>query len=948
MHATKLCGVVLSIALFTGAARSATYTVTNPGDAATGGTLRWAINAANTNPGSDAIAFNLSVLNIAPTGALPMVSDLEGPLTIDGTTQPGYAGTPIVRLTGTNAPAAAGLALSSRSNVVRGLILTRFQAAAVAIFSGYNVVAGCQIVSNVAEGVSISGYWNTIGGTNAADGNLISRNSYGVYINGDTAAFNAVLGNRIGTDVAGTSALGNVNDGILVAGPSNRIGSAAAGGGNTCSANGSGGVALIGAYAYGNRVEGNRLGVRVSGTAALPNVSGLRLYNASSNTVGGTDAGAGNVLSGNSNTGVDFGGTCRGNVVLGNLIGTDATGESYLGNELYGVYLPDTCTGNRIGGDSAAGRNVISGNDFRGVFLDGCTGNVISANLVGLSASGAALGNGIVGILLSRCAQVVVGGTNEAAGNTIGGNPYGVQVASSASNTIRFNRVGLNGAGVAVGNSQDGILLDTSVAHTIADNTISGNGAVGLNLVDASRCTVVRNLIGTDPTGSAARPNGNGGIRISTAAGVSASNVIGGTLVAEGNTISGNAGPGLTIQGIAAAGQTVKGNRIGTDLTGTAAVPNESAGIDVVGSPFNLIGSTNAAERNVISGNHGAGISLSTTNARGNLILGNTIGFDAAGTGELGDLAGSGVAIIQGAWSNTVGGFTAGAANRIGWNAGTGVWIEDGAANLVASNVIVHNMSIGIDLGPLPGLPTVNDAGDTDTGGNGAQNFPVLVSATNNGAQIAIAWTLDSTPGDSFVVEFYGSAGPDPTTYGEGERSLGSTAVLVMPGTPPLSATSFVSTPNPPPNVLSAVAHNMTRRNTSEFAKYLALDSDGDGMGDGYEAVNFGGYASGSAGADPDSDGQSNLQEYRADTVPTNALSVFRADSLSMGGSTFMVTAPYSAERGYRVETATNLLLGSAAWTTRNSTLTHTGRTAHLYGSIATNAAAYRVIISLP
>jgi hypothetical protein len=81
------------------AARAATFTVSNVNDSGPG-SLRQAIADANASPGADVIQFNLpggGVQTITPVSALPVVSD---PVTLDGTTQPGYAGTPLVYLNG--------------------------------------------------------------------------------------------------------------------------------------------------------------------------------------------------------------------------------------------------------------------------------------------------------------------------------------------------------------------------------------------------------------------------------------------------------------------------------------------------------------------------------------------------------------------------------------------------------------------------------------------------------------------------------------------------------------------------------------------------------------------------------------------------------------------------------------------------------------------------------
>src|SRR5437762_2210933 len=83
-----------------------TFTVLNLADSGAG-SLRQAVLDANANPGADVIAFAVGggVQTIAPTSALPLVTD---PVTLDGWTQPGFAGTPLLELNGAGAGPADG------------------------------------------------------------------------------------------------------------------------------------------------------------------------------------------------------------------------------------------------------------------------------------------------------------------------------------------------------------------------------------------------------------------------------------------------------------------------------------------------------------------------------------------------------------------------------------------------------------------------------------------------------------------------------------------------------------------------------------------------------------------------------------------------------------------------------------------------------------------------
>jgi len=119
---------------------------------------------------------------------------------------------------------------------------------------------------------------------------------------------------------------------------------------------------------------------------------------------------------------------------------------------------------------------------------------------------------------------------------------------------------------------------------------------------------------------------------------VSAGNSAGLRLQAGNSTIRGLAINGFGAQGILVQGagtNMIAGNYLGLDLSGTAARGNTQQGIWIDGSHGNVIGGTNAADRNVISANGDAGIYL--LNAAANIVLGNYIGTTAAGAAAWGN-----------------------------------------------------------------------------------------------------------------------------------------------------------------------------------------------------------------------------------------------------------------------------------------------------------------------
>jgi titin len=405
-----------------------TYLVTNTGDnggvnptpGAGTGTLRQAIVDANANPGADAIQFAIGsgVQTIAPSLALPVIT---GPVSIDGTTQPGYAGTPIIELNGSSAVGSGvnGLTLTGGNSTVRGLVINRFGGVGINLASSNNVVAGNYIGTNVAGtaalgnigfGMEVSASNNRIGGTTSSERNIISANNHGIRLIGTGVTGNLVQGNYIGTDVTGTIRLGNAIRGVLIQGaPNNTIGGAIAGAGNIISGSGENGIYIFGSAATGNVVQGNLIGTDVTGTVDLGNLQdGVRIDSGSNNIIGGTTPAARNVISGNDSDGVEIRNGATGNVVQGNYIGMKASGTSALGNNGDGVHIFGGAKNNRIGinGDGvadAAERNIISANAFVGVRIagtgSGAHDNVVAGNFIGTDVTGtAALGNQEAGL----------------------------------------------------------------------------------------------------------------------------------------------------------------------------------------------------------------------------------------------------------------------------------------------------------------------------------------------------------------------------------------------------------------------------------------------------------------------------------------------------------------------------------------------------------------------
>ena len=547
----------------TAASADAAITVTSTDDAGAG-TLRAAITSANSLAGTDTIEFDIAgagTKKITLQSALPPITEA---VTIDGYTQsdatpntnPGFSSAFAAGGAGSNALLRieldlndkSGLVISGGGTTVRGLAIygvqeriinptpppTIIQSYAIELrSSGGNTVAGNFIGLTAAgtpppyanlnkqPGVGvISGDGNTIGGTAAADRNVISGNggangAGGIHWEGGSNG--KIQGNLVGTTPDGTDIPTTLDSG-------------------------------------GNPVDlynGQRGGIEVlgfnPGTFAINNL-----------TIGGTEPGAGNLVSGNlhdANSGAIniFGGWTTPEVhLLGNRIGTDVTGTSALGNVTgAGIYALGTT---EIGDDDGHG-NLISGNGFHGIRLDG-EGHTIQGNRIGTNAAGTAAMANSNGIS-TRAENTLIGGTTPGARNLISGNAQdGITGDSYNDNDIQGNYIGTDAPGSApLPNGFAGIVLAGGTGNTVggaaagSDNVISGNGKVGVLLThpgEGSSATdneVLGNKIGTDAAGTGALGNGGPGIQTFTAG----RNVLG--RPAEGNTIAHNTGDGVLVSG---------------------------------------------------------------------------------------------------------------------------------------------------------------------------------------------------------------------------------------------------------------------------------------------------------------------------------------------------------------------------------------------------------------
>jgi parallel beta-helix repeat protein len=486
------------------------------------------------------------------------------------------------------------------------------------------------------------------------------------------------------------------------------------------------GLTLVYADATNNTISGCWFGLDATGTNTAPNAyQGILIANGARwNTIGGTNALARNVLSGNAQYGVLItDSNTAGNVVLGNYLGTDASGTNAVPNGKSGVLIGNGANGNFIGSTNPAGRNLLSGNLEFGVFITdpNTTGNVVLGNFIGPDASGnQAVANGLGGLkIVSAAHNNLVGGASSSARNIISGNTdTGIRIEGSGNNTVQGNFAGLNAAGDAA----------------------LPNGFTGMYLYGGAQSNLVLN-----------------------------------------NVFSGNPSEGLRLYDTGTSANFVQGNYFGTDASGSGTIPNGYAGVTMfAGATANIIGGITATARNLISGNY-YDVVIGDPGTSGNLVQGNLIGTDLSGTNALG-YSFLDVVLQNSATGNFIGGIGAGAGNVIAFAGGSGVVLYDPGTtnNSIRGNSILSNFALGIDLvGASDVYPyvTPNDIGDGDVGPNNLQNFPVITNAFGNGTSTIVLGKMNSLPGGNFLIDVYRNIAASSSGYGQGQFYLGTVNV---------------------------------------------------------------------------------------------------------------------------------------------------------------------------
>jgi PKD repeat protein len=449
----------------------------------------------------------------------------------------------------------------------------------------------------------------------------------------------------------------------------------------------------------GHRIIGNRIGTDAAGAVAKANTAGIRV-NGPNVTIGGTTgtsteecSGDCNLVSGNG-IGVDaavYNGQPAdstenflgfpGTQIEGNWIGVDATGTLAIGNGDGVKAASDTIVGGATTRAGAAPGNLVSGNRL-GLEMHGHSSAM--GNLVGATHTGTeAVGTGGIGI--DSTTNSIIGG-GEGEGNVIvgqrlaGATPVHVPVSTSTAG-IGLRLEGGRAIGNLIGIGLNGVVLPNDVGlftsppgGLTTDNTISGNdvGVAGGDSV-AVPCG---SRIGTDPTGTAAIPNRVGVL------GTHAFGPVGGVSGCATTIVSGNTDAGFDVQGFQLNGPLM----IGTDPFGTAAIPN---GIGIRSTAAASSNASRIAELDgglahsgcvdclVVAGNTGDGVAISSTGAvRANLRIGDAL-IGVTGNGTILPNGGAGIDITAPIGDDGAGNDSFVTRSAVVGNAGPGLVLAD-------------------------------------------------------------------------------------------------------------------------------------------------------------------------------------------------------------------------------------------------------------------------------
>lgn len=619
-----------------------------------------------------------------------------------------------------------------------------------------------------------------------------------------------------------------------------------------------------------NKIQSCYIGLGCDGVTDYGNSQyGMALfYGASDNIIGVdgdgiNDQNEGNVISGNNLVGIVLihAGTDH-NRISGNIVGLNAAGNTAVENGWDGVKLQGDPKYNIIGTNSDGisddwERNVLSGNRFMGVLIEGSGAqyNRVAGNYIGTDLTGLIdCGNQNAGVRINNQAQYnIIGIDSDGSGddremNVISGNDqYGIYIrdAGTSQNRIAGNYIGLKSDGREIlPNNYSGVYIDRAelnligtnndgVSDFLEHNVISGNIQHGIYIYrnTAINNVIAGNYIGLDRDGVVARPNQGNGIFVMYAS----NTTIGGTSATCRNIIAANQGHEILLYGSSTypvSNSIIQNNYLGINAAGDAAVMSDDAGIYLYYADHTTIGGINKG--NIIGGNE-TGIELVGADVANSTFQGNRIGTDTTKTIDLGN-NNYGIYIHDAVTNITIGGANPGEGNVIAFSQNNaGIYHNGGAGVSILRNSIYANGGLGIDLGTT-GADT-NDTNDPDTGANNLQNYPVIEDMEIDGSgDLLITYRVDSSTSYSaypLTIEFFKA---DDFLSGEGKEYFADNSYLTGEAQSSKQinlghAAALGVTDNEP--IVAAVTD--ANGNTSEFSKarscrnVLYVDTDATG-----------------------------------------------------------------------------------------------------------------------
>jgi titin len=638
-----------------------------------------------------------------------------------------------------------------------------------------------------------------------AERNVISGNGYdGIAIYFSSGV--VVAGNYVGTDATAEIKLPNAASGVeVLRSQGNRVGNDGvgndgAGERNVISGNALAGVTLDGLDTRGNQVAGNFIGTDAGGQAPLPNGRGVRLINgANGNTIGGSNPGDGNVISGNTDDGLDI----RGNGLPAGAV-ADYPAEGNATDAL--GFNKGTIQGNVT---FEPGR---FGQAFQ---FDGASGEGVNIPASPSLDVGAGAGSGLTLAAWINpnpddvsTQQPIIEWTNGvhlwfsvSSGGAPGSGDLYANLRSGPTDHIIFSPPGI---------------IQADHWQFVALTYDQGSGVATLFVNGAQVAQQYLGSFTPSTTGDV-----NLGHRVSGSFSGSGQFSGGMDEVSIYNRALSFVEVSDTLATVNGAGEnSVLGNHIGTALDPRIKLANGGDGVVLDNTSFNEVGISNgAANPNVIAGNLGRGVFINGSGSLSNFVSGNSIGTDLTGTVHRGN-GSDGVLISEGADFNFID-----RGNLIAYNSGNGVVVGDGLndpsyGNEIQGNRgIFDNAGLGIDLGddgvtPNTGLVT----GDA----NALANFPVITSAQSAGGVTVVTATVHGLPNTTrLFINFYADPSPDPTGYGQGQALVRTLSNVPTDPNGDATVTDYIPL-NLVGQVVTATATDF-QLGTSEFAQDVAV-----------------------------------------------------------------------------------------------------------------------------